>query len=84
VILALASLVLGQSGWPVSRLWLYYLGSASLTLIGIQLMIAWVQMQVLDALKARDALVANDMRGNGKLLAHLPLTDHEVQEENRN
>jgi hypothetical protein len=59
------SLALGLGGWPVSRLWLYYLGSASLLLVGIQLMIAWVQMQVLDALKARDGLVASDMRGNG-------------------
>lgn len=83
-ILALASLVLGQSGWPVSRLWLYYLGSASLTLVGIQLMIGWVQMQVLDALKARDKLVANDMRGNGKLPAHLPATGHKVEEGNPN
>ncbi len=83
-ILALASLVLGQSGWPVSRLWLYYLGSASLTLIGIQLMIGWVQMQVLDALKARDALVANDMRGNGDLHTHLPVTGHKVEGRNRN
>jgi hypothetical protein len=59
------SLALGLGGWPVSRLWLYYLGSASLSLVGIQLMIAWVQMQVLDALKARDGLIASDMRGNG-------------------
>jgi glycosyltransferase involved in cell wall biosynthesis len=65
-VLALSCLALGQSGWTVSRLWLYYLGSASLTLVGIQLMIAWVQMQVLDALKARDTLIANDLRGNGK------------------
>ncbi|MCC7354259.1 MAG: glycosyltransferase, partial [Anaerolineae bacterium] len=83
-ILALAGLVLGQSGWPVSRLWLYYLSSASFTLVGIQLMIAWVQMQVLDALKARDTLVAHDMRGNGKVNASLPLADHKVLEENRN
>ena len=83
-ILALASLVLGQSGWLVSRLWLYYLGSASLTLVGIQLMIGWVQMQVLDALKTRDALVANDLRGNGKLTVHLPATGHKVEERNRN
>jgi hypothetical protein len=29
-------------------------------------MVAWVQMQVLDALKARENLIANDMRANGQ------------------
>jgi glycosyltransferase involved in cell wall biosynthesis len=65
LILGLASLVLALQGLPVSRLWFYYLASASLSLVGIQLMVAWVQMQVLDALKARDNLIANDLRGNG-------------------
>lgn len=66
-ILGLASLILGLQGWPVSRLWIYYLVSASLSLVGIQLIVAWVQMQVLDALKARDNLIASDMQGNGRL-----------------
>lgn len=64
-VLALVSLALGMQGWPVSRLWIYYLASASLSLVGLQLMLAWVQMQVLDALKARDNLIADDMRTNG-------------------
>jgi hypothetical protein len=63
VLLGIASLALGMGGWPVSRLWLYYLTSASLTLVGIQLMIAWVQMQVLDTLRLREELVAEDMLG---------------------
>ena len=65
-VVAMASLVLGLQGWPVSRLWIYYLASASLSLVGLQLMLAWVQMQVLDALKARDNLIADDMQGNGQ------------------
>lgn len=60
------SLVLGLLGWPVSRVWIYYLGGASLTLVGIQWIVAWVQMQVLDALKARDGLIETDMRRNGQ------------------
>jgi hypothetical protein len=71
VILGLVSLTLGLQGWPVSRLWIYYLGSASLALVGIQFMVAWVQMQVLDALKARDNLIARDMRGNGRVEAEV-------------
>jgi glycosyltransferase involved in cell wall biosynthesis len=66
LIFGLVSLVLGLQGLPVSQLWFYYLASASLSLVGIQLMVAWVQMQVLDALKARDNLIADDMRANGQ------------------
>lgn len=66
VILGLVSLALGLQGSPASRLWLYFLGSASFTLVGIQLIVAWVQMQVLDALKARDNLIASDMRTGPK------------------
>lgn len=64
LVLGLVSLMLGLQGLPVTRLWFYYLASASLSLVGIQLIVTWVQMQVLDALKARDNLIANDMRGN--------------------
>jgi len=66
LVLGLVSLVLGLQGLPVSRLWFYYLASASLSLVGVQLMVTWVQMQVLDALKARDNLIAEDMRANGQ------------------
>jgi hypothetical protein len=66
LLLGLVSLVLGLTGWPGWRLWFYYLVSALLTLVGLQLVIAWVQMQVLEALKTRDELVAGDMRGNGE------------------
>ncbi|MEZ4638884.1 MAG: hypothetical protein R2873_26685 [Caldilineaceae bacterium] len=36
-----------------------------LTLVGIQLLIAWVQMQVLVALNERESLIADDMSRNG-------------------
>ena len=54
---------LGFAGWPVSRLWLYLLGSAMLILIGVQLMISWVVMRVLEGLNQRDLLVTADMYG---------------------
>ena len=59
----LASLALALSGWPLEKLWLYYLGSASFILVGLQATVAWIQMQVLDALKARDNLIACDLQG---------------------
>jgi len=63
IILGAFSLVMASLDWSVAKLWLYYLVSASLILVGIQLMIAWVQVKVLDALRVRDQLIAEDMRG---------------------
>lgn len=67
IILALISLVLGLRGWELARLWLYYLTSACLALVGIQLTVAWIQIQVLDTLRLRDALVADDLRGKERM-----------------
>lgn len=64
---ALLSLLLGLQGWAVSRLWLYYLTSACLALIGIQLTIAWIQMQILDTLRIREELVADDLKGKEQM-----------------
>jgi hypothetical protein len=63
VAFAVVSLALAAWGWTVQQLWLYYLTSACLALVGIQLIIAWVQMEVLDTLRMRDQLVAEDMQG---------------------
>jgi hypothetical protein len=57
------SLGFGFAGWPVSRLWLYLLGSAMLILIGAQLMISWVLMRVLEGLHQREMLVSADLNG---------------------
>jgi hypothetical protein len=57
------SLGFGLAGWPVSRLWLYLLGSAMLILVGLQLMISWVVMRVLEGLNQRELLVSSDLNG---------------------
>ncbi len=57
------SLGFGFAGWPVSRLWLYLLGSAMLILVGMQLMISWVVMRVLEGLNQRELLVYADLNG---------------------
>lgn len=62
-LLGLFSLFLATLGWTVSQLWLYYLTSACLSLVGLQLMIAWIQMQILDTLRIREQLIAEDMQG---------------------
>lgn len=45
----------------VQKLWLYFLASAGMTLIGIQLIVAWVQIQVLAALSKREQLIQHDL-----------------------
>jgi glycosyltransferase involved in cell wall biosynthesis len=57
------SLGFGFAGWPVSKLWLYLLASAMLLLIGVQLMISWVVMRVLEGLNQRELLVSVDLNG---------------------
>jgi glycosyltransferase involved in cell wall biosynthesis len=61
VVIGLGALGFALAGTPVERLWLYYLGSAGFVLIGITLVIAWVQMQVLQTLSEREQLVRNDL-----------------------
>jgi hypothetical protein len=57
------SMSFGLSGWPVSRLWLYLLGSAMLLLIGVQFIISWIIMRVLEGLNQREVGVLADMNG---------------------
>jgi glycosyltransferase involved in cell wall biosynthesis len=63
VLVAAVSFFFALGGGTVSQLWIYYLASASFALVGIQLIIAWVQMQVFDSLRIRDELAADDLRG---------------------
>lgn len=61
LLLGAACMALGANGWPVARLWLYLLGSAMFILIGVQLVISWVIMRVLEELSQRDTRVGEDM-----------------------
>jgi glycosyltransferase involved in cell wall biosynthesis len=59
--LGLLSLILALSGWPASRMWFYYLLSATAFLIGLQFLVSWILMRVLEELSQRDALAATDL-----------------------
>lgn len=61
-----ASLALSLNGWEISRLWLYLLGSAMFILVGVQLMINWVLLRVLEELSRREQLIATDLPERGK------------------
>jgi glycosyltransferase involved in cell wall biosynthesis len=65
--IGIASILLGLNGWAISRLWLYMLASAMLVLKGIQLVIYWVQLRVLDELSVRDAAVIREMNHSEKV-----------------
>ena len=62
---AAVSLMLSAQGWPADRLWFWMLIGAMSTFIGLQLLISWFIMRVLEQLSQRDRLVERDMRGNG-------------------
>jgi hypothetical protein len=57
------SFSLGLGGWDVTRLWLYLLGSALLVLVGLQLMISWLVMRVLEDLSKREIRTQWDLEG---------------------
>lgn len=59
-----ASLLLSVGGWDISRLWLWLLGAALLILVGVQFVISFVVMRVLDELSRRDARVSLDLQGS--------------------
>jgi hypothetical protein len=55
------SLGLGVHGWDIARLWLYLLVSAMLVLMGVQLIIYWVLLRVLEELSQREILAQKDL-----------------------
>jgi hypothetical protein len=59
--IAAVSLGLGVNGWDVARLWLYLLVSAMLLLMGVQLVIYWILLRVLDELSQREILAQKDL-----------------------
>lgn len=60
LVLAAFSLVMGVNGWEIARLWMYLLASAMAILIGVQLIIYWILVDVLDQLSNRYVEKAED------------------------
>ena len=58
----LGSLALSFNGWDMSRLWLWLLAAAMLTLVGVQLFISWIVMRVLEELSQREVMVEMDLQ----------------------
>lgn len=63
---SIASLAFSLNGWPLSRLWLWQLLAALSIIVGVQLLIGWFIMRVLEELSQRESRTAWDLAGNGK------------------
>ncbi len=61
---AVVLLALALSGWTLSQLWLWMIAGAMATLIGVQLIVSRVIMNVLADLSEREQKQSEDMRGN--------------------
>lgn len=55
------SLALGLQGWSIDRLWFYLLSSAMTFLVGIQLVIYWLLLRILEELSQRELLTRQDL-----------------------
>jgi glycosyltransferase involved in cell wall biosynthesis len=64
-VVAITSLALGINGWDMARLWLYLLGSAMLVLMGVQLVIYWILLRVLEELSQREVHSLNGAQAEG-------------------
>jgi len=61
--IGIGSLTLSLGGWSLERLWLYLLGASLLLMLGLQLAVFWLVMQVLAELSRREVEVNQDMEG---------------------
>ncbi len=61
VVIGVTSFVLGLNGWPIERLWLYFLAGTMLILVGLQLIIFWIIIRVLEELSQREVSAQNDL-----------------------
>ena len=61
ILIGVVTLSLGINGWEIDRLWFYLLGSAMLFLAGVQLIVYWMLIRVLEELNQRDILTRLDL-----------------------
>lgn len=62
VVFGAGATVLGIIGWEFVQLWLLLLAAALLLVVGIQLILAWIVIRVLDELARREASAERDLK----------------------
>lgn len=55
------ALGLGVQGWEIKRLWFYMVGSAMIFLVGVQLVVYWLLLRILEELSQREILTKQDI-----------------------
>lgn len=58
---ALVVLLIGADSWEIGRLWFYMVGSALIFLVGVQLLVYWLLLRILEELSQREILTRQDM-----------------------
>ena len=59
--IALTALALGAQSWEFGRLWFYMVGSAMIFLVGVQLVVYWLLLRILEELSQREMLTQQDI-----------------------
>jgi glycosyltransferase involved in cell wall biosynthesis len=60
-VIALAALLIGAESWEIGRLWFYMVCSALVFLVGVQLVVYWLLLRILEELSQREVLTKQDM-----------------------
>jgi glycosyltransferase involved in cell wall biosynthesis len=66
LVIGLTALALGVQGWEIGRLWFYMVGSALIFLVGVQLVVYWLLLRILEELSQREMLTQQDI-GSGEV-----------------
>lgn len=61
LVIGLTALGLGVQGWEIGRLWFYMVGSALIFLVGVQLVVYWLLLRILEELSQREMLTQQDI-----------------------
>ncbi|HEX9334191.1 MAG TPA: glycosyltransferase family 2 protein [Anaerolineales bacterium] len=61
LVIGLTALGLGVRGWEIGRLWFYMVGSALIFLVGVQLVVYWLLLRILEELSQREMLTKQDI-----------------------
>jgi glycosyltransferase involved in cell wall biosynthesis len=60
-VIALVALLIGSDSWEIGRLWFYMVCSALIFLVGVQLVVYWLLLRILEELSQREMLTKQDM-----------------------
>lgn len=61
LVAGITTVAMGMNTWSINRIWLYLISSSMLILLGVQLIIYWSILRVLDELGQREILTQKDL-----------------------